>query len=117
MQYVLLALAVSFLMTEGLETAVALLFNLKNKFTFSVIFLVNLLTNPVAVVLKFIFYMLLDETAVVVPLIELAVLFFESFLYFLFSKDERFTIKNPVLYAITANVVSFAAGELVNMLI
>ncbi len=117
MGYVVLSLFISLLLTELIELIVGIFFKMKGTYTVTVVLLVNLITNPVAVLIKVFAYAAMDESAALVPLIELGVLFTEALIYKLFSKEKRFTIEKPLLYALAANLASYLIGEILTRLV
>ena len=68
------------------------------------VLLVNLLTNPAAVLIC---HLGIPELPV-----ELAVMAVEAFVYTSFSKDERWQITHPVILSVSANVIAWFAGIL-----
>ena len=68
------------------------------------VLLVNLLTNPAAVLIC---HLGIPELPV-----ELAVMAVEAFVYTSFSKDERWQITHPVILSVSANLIAWFAGIL-----
>ena len=68
------------------------------------VLLVNLLTNPAAVLIC---HLGIPELPV-----ELAVMAVEAFVYTSFSKDKRWQITHPVFLSVSANLIALFAGIL-----
>ena len=93
---------ISLLLTLVLELVIAACFGYKDKKLLILVILVNVLTNPVAVLLHWL-------GIAQIP-IELAVVLVESYIYRWFSKDEKWNIPHPVLFAVVANGLSWGLG-------
>lgn len=104
------SLAISLLLTLVLELSFALLWGVRGR-GLMLVLLMNLMTNPAAVLLHFTFVRLLGWSALwVVPLLELAVVIAEGFCC-------RGMIRRPWLFALLVNLFSYGTGELLQWLI
>lgn len=104
------SLAVSLLLTIGLELCFSLLWGVRGRGLLLVL-LMNLMTNPAAVLLHFTFVRLLGWSAIcVVPLLELAAVIAEGFCC-------RGIIRRPWLFALLVNLFSYGMGELLQWLV
>ncbi len=106
------ALAISLGLTLAFELGYALLWGVRKKRDMILAALVNVLTNPVVVfVYYFVWYRRLDVNRGIMTLImEIWAVVTEALLYRKYSR----AIRRPWLFSISANAVSFAAGELIN---
>lgn len=114
---VFLMFALSFFITLSVEFLVAILFGIRTKRGLLLVFLMNLLTNPMAVFIHLCGMTLLPfwNTWCQVGM-EVGVLILEAFIYVLFSRKDDFHIKKPILLATVANVTSFGCGLFINYL-
>lgn len=111
--YFLQMFGISLLLTVLIEGLVAFLWGLRRKKDFRLVILVNVLTNPAAVLVYWLYRVYFADTSLLVQvLIEMVVVTVEALMYRSFAKDERFLIKRPVLLAIVANVLSWGIGGL-----
>ena len=101
----LLSLLISLLLTLMLETLFALCFRVKGK-ALVLVELVNLFTNPIVVLLCVTF----PQTWLLVTMEVFAVT--AEWLLYRFSG----LIKRPLLFSLGANIFSYFAGELLQML-
>lgn len=113
MPELLMTLAVSLLLTEAFESLTALPLGFRSFHDMSLLWLVNVVTNP-PVVLS---YILLSRAISAPPLLlqlplEFAVVFVEWQLFKRFGRD----IKRPLLCAIVVNAVSYGLGLLINLI-
>lgn len=69
--------------------------------------LVNILTNPAAVLVC---WLGVPEIPV-----EIVVFLVEAGVYYWFSKDEKWQIQHPVLLALIANLISWTSGILIQL--
>jgi len=101
------ALAVSLALTLILETIIFLLFGKRNKKDLLLLVLVNVLTNPVVVLLYWLAasYTKLDTYVVQIPLEVFAILT-EGYCYKIYGQD----FKRPYAFAVAANVFSYGMG-------
>lgn len=107
MSSLLIRFILSLLLTIIIEVAVAFAFRIKGKDLLLVI-LVNVLTNPVAVLLS----VLTGDKKCVQLLIELVVIFTEGCYYKKYSAK----LKHGLLFSATANGISYSLGILINHL-
>lgn len=111
--YLLQMFGVSLLLTLLLEVLAAFLWGLRGKKNFLPVILVNVLTNPAAVLLYWLYQVYAGGSSVLVQiLIEIVVVMVEAYVYRSFAADDRFQIKRPVLLAVVANGVSWGIGRL-----
>ena len=104
-KYLLEMFAVSLLLTLLLEVPLAWCMGLRRSKELLLVLMVNVLTNPVAVLLHWL-------GIAQIP-IEAGVLAAEAVLYLWFSKDEGWNIPHPVLLALCCNVFSYLTGVLI----
>ena len=69
--------------------------------------LINVLTNPAAVLLCWL-------GVPQIP-VEIGVFLVEASVYYWFSRDESWNIKHPVLLALLANLISWTSGILIQL--
>lgn len=93
---------ISFALTLLLELPVGFCFGYRSRRLLFLVFLVNVLTNPAAVLLH---WLGIPQ----IP-IEIAVIFAEAAIYSWFSGDDRWDIPKPVRFAVTANCISWGIG-------
>ena len=101
-KYLLEMFTVSLLVTLLLELPIAWCFGLRHKREVLLVVLVNVLTNPAAVLLHFL-------GVPQIP-IEIAVIITEAAIYRCFSNDAHWKIQHPILLAISANLFSWLMG-------
>lgn len=113
--YVILMFGISLALTMVIELAIAFLFGLRTRENVLLVVLVNVLTNPSAVLCNRLCRLYLPHyNQVPVQLvIEAAVVIVEAFVYCCFARDGQRQIKRPVLLAITANGCSWLLGVLI----
>ena len=99
---------ISLLLTLVLELAIALCFGYRSKRMMALVILVNVLTNPAAVLLHWLGIGQLP--------IEFAVILVEGCIYLCFSKDENWKITHPVRFAVFANGISWGLGVLIQLI-
>lgn len=104
MRYLLKMFLISLGLTWLIELTVAAFLGLRDKKSMLLVLLVNLLTNPAAVLIC---HLGIPELPV-----ELAVMAVEAFVYTSFSKDERWQITHPVILSVSANLIAWFAGIL-----
>ena len=107
MKQILFVYGLSFLLTLVLEFPVCYLLGMRSRKQLELVFLVNLLTNPAAVLLCWL-------GVAQIP-VEIGVFLVEAGVYYWFSRDESWNIKHPVLLALVANLVSWGSGILIQM--
>lgn len=104
-KYLLEMFAGSLLLTLVLELPIAWCMGLRGRRLLLLVVLVNILTNPVAVLLH---WLGVPQIA-----IEAAVIAVEAAVYCSFSHDDQWIIPHPVLLAWVANSVSWVLGVLI----
>ena len=106
MLYIVEMFTISLLLTLLIELPIAWCMGFRKRSEFILAILVNLLTNPVAVLLH---WLGIPQ----IP-IEIAVVLTEAGIYLWFSKDHRWKISHPILLSILANLVSWIIGALIS---
>ena len=96
---------ISLLLTLVIELPVGYCLGIRGKKYFLLMCLVNLLTNPAAVLVCFLGVPQLPVEIVVVTV--------EALIYKWFSRDENWKIPHPVALGVIANVVSWVSGILI----
>lgn len=106
---------ISLALTMVTELAIAFLFGLRTRENVLLVLLVNVLTNPSAVLCNRLcrLYLPYYNRVPVQLVIEAAVIIVEAFVYCRFARDEQRRIKSPVLLALTANGCSWLLGVLI----
>ena len=104
MRYMLEMFSISLALTWLIELTVAAILGLRDRKSMLLVLLVNLLTNPAAVLIC---HLGIPELPV-----ELTVMAVEAFIYTSFSKDERWQITHPVILSVSANLIAWFAGIL-----
>lgn len=106
------ALAISLLLTIALETGFFLLIGKREKKDILLLVMVNILTNPVVVLLYWLtaIYSDWNTVAVLVPL-ELFAVLTEGYYYKKYGRN----FKHPYLFSLNANAFSFGMGLLVQI--
>ena len=104
MRYMLEMFSISLALTWLIELTVAAILRLRDRKSMLLVLLVNLLTNPAAVLIC---HLGIPELPV-----ELTVMAVEAFIYTSFSKDERWQITHPVILSVSANLIAWFAGIL-----
>lgn len=113
MIYLLRMFGISLLMTLLVEGLVAFLWGLRGKKSFLLVLLVNVLTNPLAVLVYWLYQVYAGAHSLPVQvIIELAVVIVEAYIYRSFAEDGRFQIPRPIGLAIVANVLSWGIGRI-----
>lgn len=112
--YLIRMFGVSLALTIVIECVVAFGFRLRGRKEVLLVVLVNLLTNPPAVLCNWLCSLYLpDYHRIPVQLgIEAAVILTEALIYCAFARDRRWQIKRPVLLSLTANGCSWLFGLL-----
>jgi len=105
--YLLKMFGLSLGLTILLELSVGFLFRMGKGKIWILMVLVNILTNPPAVLLC---WMGCPQLPV-----EAAVVLVEAMIYLWFSRDESWTIPHPVIFAMVANSVSWLTGVLIQL--
>ena len=118
--------AISLALTLLIESAVAYLFGVRMP-GMKVVWLVNTLTNPAAVLAAWLFglyfpaapSLLLEIPAMPVPALRIPLVHFpieaivfvtEALIYGHYSRDDAWGIRHPVLLSLTANLISWGTG-------
>ena len=104
-KYLLEMFAVSLGLTLAIELAVCMVLGMRTGRQILLVILVNILTNPAAVLLC---WLGIPQ----IP-IEIAVVAVEVGIYYCFSKEERWNITHPVLLSAALNILSYSAGLLI----
>lgn len=107
MRYLLEMFSVSLILTWLIELTVAVVMGLRDRKSILLVLLVNLMTNPAAV--------LLCHLGTPQLQVELAVMAVEGWVYRSFSKEDRWDIRHPIALSITANLSAWFAGILLQM--
>lgn len=111
--YLLQMFGASLLLTLLIEWFVGFWWGLRSQKTFLLVTLVNIATNPAAVLTYWLYRVYWADSSMVVQIgIEILVVVVEALIYRSFSKEEDYRIKWPVALAIVANVVSWGVGIL-----
>ena len=109
----LTSLVMSLALTLVLEDLFALIWGLRGRRELGVVALVNVLTNPPVVLLHHTAIGLLGwNVAVVTVVLETAAVLVEWRCYRLCSQQ----LRRPLLFALLANVFSYGAGRVINLL-
>ena len=106
-KYILEMFGISLGLTLLIELPIGFAMGMRGKKYILLMILINVLTNPAAVLLCWL-------GAAQIP-VEIAVFGVEAGIYYWFSKDEGFTIKHPILLALVANFVSWGSGILIQL--
>jgi len=106
----------SLLLTECIEFLMAACMGVRNKKSFFLIFLVNLLTNPVAVYAAWITRMHSTGSGgqtkeIIYLIIEILVVVIEGMIYHYNMKEK----KHPFLFSLCVNAVSYGIGRLLQI--
>ena len=96
---------ISLLLTLVLEVVIAAFFGYKDKKLLTLVILVNVLTNPAAVLLH---WLGIPQ----IP-IEIGVVFLETIIYLWFARDEKWVVPQPVVFPMVANCTSWGVGLLI----
>ncbi len=107
------SLAYSLFITEILEAAAAACFPQRNKRDFLLVFLVNIITNPVIVYLDFWFHFKVASAVLWIAMLEFAVWLSESLIY----KKCLTGRQNPFLYSLILNAVSYFGGMFIDKIL
>ena len=105
MNYFLEMFGISLALTLLLELLIGLCFGYRSGRMLLLVLLVNVLTNPGAVLLH---WLGIPQ----IP-IEIVVVFLETIIYLWFAKDEKWVVPRPVLFPMVANCVSWGMGLLI----
>ena len=102
--YLLEMFGISLLLTLAIELPIGFYMGIRRR-NLLIVLLVNILTNPAAVLLH---WLGIGQ----IPL-EAAVVLVEALIYVWFSKDEKWDIPRPVLLALVSNGISWGTGLLI----
>lgn len=112
-RYLLEMFGISLLWTLVVEELIGIVWGFRRKKYFLLIFLVNVVTNPVAVLSYWMYRVYWAGTSMAVQIvIEIIVVLTEAWIYSTFSREEEWKIPRPILLAIIANTVSWGSGLL-----
>ncbi len=117
--HLLLMFGISLILTLIIELLVTFIMGVRSKHGAKLIVLINIITNPVAVLLCWLadLYVPFGWELMAFVVIELAVVFTEARILKLFATAKKFRIKQPVKLAIVANLISCLLGIVINELI
>ena len=107
-KYLLEMFGASLLLTLLVELPVAGLMNFRGWRAAALVILVNVLTNPAAVLLHWLGIPQLP--------IELAVVVIEALIYVWYSTDESWNIPHPIRISVCANSISWTVGLLIQQI-
>lgn len=107
MRYLFEMFTISLVLTWLIELTVATAMGLRGKKSIYLVLLVNLLTNPAAV--------LLCHLGIPQLPVEIAVIAVEALIYTSFSKDPRWQISHPIILSAAANMIAWFAGIILQM--
>lgn len=112
LEYILLSLCISLLLTVFLELIFALVFRARGR-ALLIVTLANVLTNPAVVVLFLLLcrHYSLPEYAVV-PILETGAMLIEALIYARCTE-----IRRPFLFALAANAFSYLSGAVIGTLL
>lgn len=106
--YLLKMFGVSLLLTLFIEWVFAYIWGLRGKRPFLLVTLVNIVTNPAAVLTYWLYGMYCGKALAAVQIgIEIVVVTVEALIYRSFAKKDAFGIKKPVLFAVLVNMLSW----------
>lgn len=112
--YLIRMFGISLMLTIAIELAAALLFGMRMRKNMLLVVLVNVFTNPPAVLCNWLCRLYLPDyhRAAVQLAIEAVVITVEALIYSIFARDEQWRIRKPVLFSLTANGCSWLLGVL-----
>ena len=109
--YLLQMFGISLVLTLLIEWLITFLWGLRGKKEFLLVTLVNIVTNPAAVLSYWLYRVYCADTSWGVQIvIEIMVVVVEALIYRSFAREEGFKIKWPVVLAIVANALSWGIG-------
>lgn len=116
--YLIRMFGISLMLTIAIELAAALLFGMHMRKNMLLVVLVNVFTNPPAVLCNWLCRLYLPDyhRAAVQLAIEAVVITVEALIYSGFARDERWRIRKPVLFSLTANGCSWLAGAALSLM-
>ena len=106
-RYILEMFGISLGLTLLIELPIGFSMGMREKKHILLMILINVLTNPAAVLLCWL-------GVPQIP-VEIAVFVVEAGVYYWFSKDDKWQIKHPVLLALLANLISWTSGILIQL--
>ena len=106
-RYILEMFGISLGLTLLIELPIGFAMGMRRKKHILLMILINVLTNPAAVLLCWL-------GVAQIP-VEIAVFVVEAGVYYWFSKDDKWRIKYPVLLALLANLISWTSGILIQL--
>lgn len=109
----LASLGISLALTLVFETGFFLLTGKRDKKDLLLLVLVNILTNPVVVLLYWLTVLRWEVNSVIIVPLEVFAVLTEGFYY----RKYGLNFKHPYLFSLAANAFSFGAGLLINWLI
>ena len=109
----IISLALSLALALILETGFFLFIGKRNKKDMLLLVLVNILTNPVVVLLCWLAAMYMNRhLPIVIITLEVLTVLVEAFFYKRFGQD----FKRPLVFSVTSNAFSFSIGVLIQIL-
>ena len=110
----LASLGLSLTLTIALETGFFLLIGKRNKKDLLLLLLVNVITNPVVVLSFWLAVLYMDwNKYIILVLLELFAVLIEGYYY----KKYGISFRRPYIFSLCANMFSFWAGELIQLLL
>ena len=106
-KYILEMFGISLGLTLLIELPIGFAMGMRGKKHILLMILINVLTNPAAVLLCWL-------GVAQIP-VEIAVFLVEAGIFYWFSKDDKWQIKHPVLLALLANLISWTSGILIQL--
>lgn len=111
--YLLKMFGISLLLTIVIEGIAAVCWGLRSRKELKLVLLINVLTNPAAVLVHWLVQVYVGGASLPVQIvIEIVVVTVEAWIYRSFAEENGFQIKRPVLFAIVANGLSWGIGGL-----
>ena len=108
--YLIQMFGISLLLTLLLECIFAFVWGIRGKKAFLLVTLVNIVTNPVAVLSYWLYGLYVGKALFAVQIgIEIVVVTVEALIYRSFAREEAFELKRPVLFAVFANMLSWGS--------
>lgn len=106
--YLLQMFGMSLLLTLLIEWFITFLWGLRGKKEFLLVTLVNIVTNPAAVLTYWLYRVYCADTSMVVQIIiEIVVVVTEALIYRSFAGEKGYKIRWPIALAIVANAISW----------
>ena len=106
-RYILEMFGISLGLTILIELPIGFAMGMRRKKHILLMILINVLTNPAAVLLCWL-------GVPQIP-VEIGVFLVEAGVYYWFSRDESWNIKHPILLALLANLISWTSGILIQL--